>query len=396
MKALIFRQKVILMLMGCIVFTDLCSFISQDLLHLPLSAPELLLCPFVPFLRRYYFFNKISAVKFATILISWLTLLILGILSTNYSFLGIISNARAWLLLFFICFLVYKNCNFYLNSVFYVGIGGLLGWLYMAYINLRVTLLEENVVYGPMLFIPVVLGYLAINRRILLFLIFSSICILIGIMSGIRRCILITIITNIFIIFILAYYNRKSLKKYLSAFAGLSIGILCSLPIIVSYTYATNPYIYDRIFKRTDAAISGNKTDGDLTRENNIKKLFKTPEKFLLPHGFVSKHTSKDAGTGIFIDLPLTEFLQTLGLLGTIILFGILLSYVRVLSKRIRRGKVSQYDSILILSFFIMTVLLFMEGTFLTFPMYTLITGYIIGSIFRESYTTKKTNFRIQ
>ena len=89
-----------LFLMGFIVFSPLSSYITISLLHLPISLPELLLLPFLPFCHKKIRFSQIISQNLIFLLIAYLGLLVISLLFSDARLYEILGSSRTYLNIF--------------------------------------------------------------------------------------------------------------------------------------------------------------------------------------------------------------------------------------------------------------------------------------------------------
>ena len=385
---MVFTQKQMLLAIGAIVFSPLSSTITMSALHLPISAPEILFLVFLPYLLNNYKFQSIKRKSTIICLYVWLSLICLAILQMEYPLYAILSTARSYLYLIFFFLLFSRPNNFDTKSVFYVCCGVLIGWLLEVIISFKAVILSDvySVGYGPMLIFPIILGYCAIQKKYFSIASFTIIILSIGILGGARRVLLVLVIT---LILLLIYFGLKKIKLFAAYLIILLVcgnAIIANQDIIGKSLNEHSPFLYERIFKKTVNFITGDSNEGDEDRKKMIGWIIERIPASLFPKGFVSKQTATDPDTGSYNDVPMLELEYTFGIFGTIFIlvyFGIAATKIFL---RIKNGLENEIDLIFIGGYIIAIVLLFLEGSFISYPYSVPITGYLFGSIQRISH----------
>lgn len=202
-------------------------------------------------------------------------------------------------------------------------------------------------------------------------------------------------VISLFIMFIyIAKRNKANLRKLMLGVGLVSAIIILNFETIGDTIESYSGDLYFRVITKTEMFLSGEENEGDNIRKELIQDFINNTESYLLPGGFVSKQTATDKNTGFFNDLPIMELSYTLGILGTLLLiiyFGYSAYRCYVLSNKNAQNEIYFIYS---LSFITMFTLLFLEGSFLTFPYAVTFTGYCLGSLHRYSgirFVTKKT-----
>lgn len=90
-------KYIILFFIGFLIFSPLGSDIALRVLHLPFSAPEILILPFIPYLqKKYHFTNVFKKKSFLVYSFALILFTFMGLLFNNYSTLGVFSTARSF------------------------------------------------------------------------------------------------------------------------------------------------------------------------------------------------------------------------------------------------------------------------------------------------------------
>lgn len=364
--------------MGIIVFSPISSLIIIDFLGFPMSMPELLLIPFLYLtkdkLKTIHFNKKI----FLNISIISAFLLVLGLL--KYDIFSLLSMFRGYLYLF-IFYCSFDSQNAYTEyNILYVCFGSILGWMIEAIYNTRMYMLSSSDLtysYGLMLAIPLFLSISFRKGRNLLLIIGIVVILITILFAGLRRLLFIFI----FSLFVVYFLNS------LRAIKGILTKALMVIPIvlIVYFNYDTigeevrklSPQAYHRIFARTEITVLEGGQDND--RQTNFTNFVENFTDYLLPHGFIGNDTSQSHAVS-WMDFPLSGIAWTISLPFTIIL---LLFFIRrakkVLYKYLKKSNDEAF--VFFVSFITILMLLFLEGTFITYPYATPITGLCLGKI---------------
>lgn len=379
--------QLVLFLLGIIVFSPISSLISLSVLKFPMSVPELLCLPFIPILYSRFKFQTIKRAESIAVFLVWMSMFGFGLISSRYPISAMISTARTyfWIIIFFLIFS--KKTSFNIRDAYIVCIGSMIGWLIASILNFITISEEETVCYGPMMIIPIILGYNAIKGKLTSFSICTIVFMAIGILSALRRAIFIVVITCIIIFVLLIIFNKRSFSKYCRMFMAIITLFILIYPFLEEFLYTEYRFVYNRIILKSQSFLSGESNSGDDLRFQMINDIFSNPQNFILPKGFVSKQTAIDPSTGSYIDVPLTEIFYSLGIAVGLLL----LIYFSILAIKILKYKKKANDNSLIylLSFCISFSLLFIEGSYISFPYCGAITGYTLG---RLKYYSKPNN----
>ena len=373
-----------LMLMGCVVFSPLSSVITMKILHFPISFPEILFVLFLPFCTKYFHFSSLKRRQTILFIFIWILLIIIGILVGKYSNYAILSTARSYLYLVVFYLLFCKSNNVTVEIVYYICIGAFFGWLIDAFISFKfITLSGDilNVSYGPMLCIPILLGVQVMTGRYktLFFMLLLSIVLMV--LSGMRRQMLITLM------------NKKIFLKYLVIISSIVTVIAISFPTIENLIKSFSGEVYFRVISKTESFIQGELTEGDEIRKDYISDFIENIDTYIFPHGFVSKQTATDPATGKFNDLPILEISVTIGFLGTLFLIIYFTVAACKCFKSIYTHLLPDICFVFVLSYAVIVVLLFIEGSFLTFPYAVPYTGYCLGQLQYYAYNGNKKKY---
>lgn len=267
--------------------------------------------------------------------------------------------------------------------------GGVAGWLVAAYRNFKIMILldEESITYGPMLAIVITIVYPLIKDKNLQFIIAITFSIIIGFIAGLRRELAVSAVSLLSTWIMLISLNRKKLLKYV--FISLFM-IISFVPIYSDFSeYIGNEshFLYDRVIMKTESIFSGEGNSGDESRANNITKFGLSFYEYLIPQGFVNKQytAAREKGNGIYNDLPITELATSLSFLIAIPLI-LYFAYADIrLCAMIYRHKIAKDNIVYAVGGIVMVLLLFLEGSFITFPYCAPYTGYMLGMLQSKS-----------
>lgn len=373
-----FKAFMIFVLMGFIVFSPISSLIIIDYLGFPMSMPEVLLIPFLYLtkdkLKTIHFNKKI----FLNLSIISAFLLVLGLL--KYDIFSLLSMYRGYLYLF-IFYCSFDSQNAYTEyNILYVCFGSILGWMIEAIYNTRMYMLSSSDLtysYGLMLAIPLFLSISFRKGRNLLLIVGIVVILITILFAGLRRLLFIFIF-SLFIVYLLN--SLRAIKEILTK-ALMVIPII----LIVYFNYdaigeevrKVSPQAYHRIFARTEITVSEGGQDRD--RQTNFTNFVDNFTGYMFPHGFIGNDTSQSHAVS-WMDFPLSGIAWTISLPFTIILLFFFMRRAKnVLFKYLKKSDDEAF--VFFVSFITIFLLLFLEGTFITYPYATPITGLCLGKI---------------
>lgn len=392
------KEAIIFCLMGCIVFSPLSSFITIDVLRLPISFPEMLFLLFLPFCRKNFQFTSLARKQTLVLLWIWIILIVLALLVGEYTPYAILSTARSYLYLLLFYLLFCKKNNVSIQCVYYISIGAFIGWIAdSAYSFNTITLAGEGITvsYGPMLCIPILIGVQVLKRqyKVLVLTLFLSVVLMV--LSGMRRQMLITAVSLAVILCYTILRDRKQFVRFLTGLSCFVLVIALNLNFIGETIKSYSGELYFRVITKTETFLQGESNEGDDMRKDIMTDFSNNIETYVFPHGFVSKQTAADHNTGRFNDFPFSELAWTLGIIGAFLL----VFYFGYASYRCYKLSKSRNEDrlifVFVVSFWVMLALLFLEGSFLTFPYTVPFTGYCLGNLQRYarlSFITHKLN----
>lgn len=378
------------MMFGFTVMSPVSSMITLNILHLPMSMPEMLFVPFFFFFKKRFEFHDILKDRFFIgLLVIWLFLLGLGLIRTSP--FAVISTARTWLyIIIFYCIFIHHT-TLRIKHVFMISLGSLIGWFLIAYKNFGLIIQEGegSITYGPMLAVAIAISYSLIRNKNITFILLTFVCIIIGFISGLRRELAVLLASILFTWIVLLSFKPKNIIKYVMSVIVISSAIALVYSEFSLYVKDNSHFLYDRVILKTELLISGdNSNEGDIDRSKNIIKVITSSYESVLPTGFVNKQfvnaDEKDAN-GLYNDLPLTELLAMLGFGLTICLISYFIYADIRLYQLISKGRSPVGNIVFITVGAVMVMLLFLEGSYFTYPYCAPYTGYLLGSITKES-----------
>ena len=358
-------------------------------MHLPVAAPELFILPFALILRKKFLSSKFDGNLFFILSFICFFSLMLALLLDKYAPSGIISTARSYLYLC-LAYCFFKNGNSITeNDILFLSLGMLLGWLYDSHQHFQRLIVDfdmGNLTFGTILSIPLFLAITIYRKRYGLLTIGLVVMILIFIFAGLRRIIAVFLIS---LVFCLILEVLGSIKKIISIIF-LSILLFFSgdfiLPQIEDYILDVSPQLHYRMFVRSQDSLSGNMGNADQKRTANFTDLLNEDDfEVFLPHGFYTNHTSE--GAGIYNDFPLRGLIWILGLpLALLLVIYFMRLLFRAFVNYVHNGSKQAYPWIV--GTFIIFVMLFLDGSFLSYSYCAPITGMCLGQLkfYSQSY----------
>lgn len=384
------KINIFLISLGFLVFSPVSSVLSLDVLGLPIAAPELFFIPFYFLLKKRLDIKLLISQK--EIFLFWLFFLLLGIsfLLLNFEIVSILSTARGYFYLL-LSYVVYSRQNYIsIKDLWYICFGSVLGWIILSLVQFNDILHSiatdgSLAVYGNMLalalftVIPVVYNF---RKKLFVAILLG---VVLSLTSGTRRQILIFVIS-----FLLSYIFvlRLRLSKGFQVLISTSILLI---PFSLYYDKINNfflelsPLLHRRIFQKTEDLLTGNHSGGDKLRQEYISDYFENIHEYILPKGFVSKRTNFNEEVGIFMDFPLLELSYMLGVVGVLLFLLIFLKYLIFHFKNFVLYN-SKQSVIWSISGLILFLLLFLEGTNLTYSYSTPFTGLVLAKLFNKKW----------
>lgn len=386
-KNKLWNKSTVLWLMGFLIFSPFSSYLTIDILHLPISAPEVLLIPFLPWCFRNLKFKRLISSKFVSLVLISLVFLAIAIVHGRFSVYAIVGAYRLYFYaIIFYCYFSERN-NVSLHDMYILCMGSTIGWVVTAVVFFRtVTLIDGiSVCYGPMLIISYTFCYDMLRGRLKRGVIDILLFVVIGIIGALRRVWAILAIQLIVVSFLLVKKRFVNLFKLNTLLAGLVVIFIFVSPVLVSSIQNVSHAFYFRVVEKTESMFNGESNGGDEGRIRMITEALNRYETDLFPKGYISKNTGADHTLGEFFDVPFKELTHTFGYFGAIFIclfFGWLT--IR-LYNRVRRGQLPTVDYCYVVSYISMIALLFLEGSFLSYPYMSIFTGYSLGCISRYS-----------
>ena len=346
---------------------------------------ELVYLPTLYWLRKDFCFLRPIWRGATPMFIVWLFLLALALAWDAFSLSGILSVARSYLLLIlFMCIgLNIKMDKRFYTALFLVSLGSAVGWVLFIQGKLMGFFpWGENeflfAFYGNMLAIPVGISLVfSFFSNISLITIVLGVNVFLSFTSGLRRQMLVSLIS--FGFYYAIYFIRTAKAKTLIPVILIIAGVVTSLPLIENKVEEISPYLHHRVFVRTTDT---GETDSENSRLSHFKMMVDEAEGLILPHGFVSKRTTVDKGVGIFVDTPIYEWSYTIGFPMFFAVFIFLMVRVVKLFKAYMQYRI-QPLSVWFISGMIFVMLMFVEGTMLSWTYIVPFTGLILGSVVR-------------
>lgn len=389
-------QNIIILLFLGITMSPLSTYILMNILHFPSAIPEIIYFPLFYFYKNllgisYFYKKKTFTMLFISIFI-WFLLLIISFLIGNYSVMSVLTTARAYLYIIIVATYFYKshvNEHFY-SSVMTISIGSLLGWIFMAIMNVSLILTTTNEIgstatYGNMLAISFLISISLLKNRNNIFFIGLILSIIISITASLRRQISVSF-ASLILSFLFLWFTKTNSKSLIVIFISIIL-LFISMPFIETTVETISPVMHRRIFIKSEMLLSGNTDASDDIRFQYFKKVIDDSDNLLLPHGFVSKQTHLYPEVGIFVDCPLYEILYTFGLI-LVFPFTIFFLYRMAYQLRMFLFKKNINSAIFFIAGTILIFLLFIEGTYITFTYISPFTGVALGGVFKKNNLT--------
>lgn len=369
---------------GFVVFSPIASYISLNILKLPFAVPELL---FVPF---YFIFKKTIDLKpnYKTLAIGSSILLFLmavAFIVNLFPFSSILSTARGYFYMI-VVFSIFKNKPLQnIDFIFFITFGASVAWIMLGLASFNQRLLlgsydETLAVYGNMIALGLFIAISILYKRTIFQLFSILIVTTLSLTVGLRRQILISLVSYVLSFIIKVNFTLKSTLKNLSIVFVIVFISINAYPVLKNYMEIASPILYVRIFLKSEQFLSNELGESDQHRLNSFKNFNNNIEDYILPRGLVSKRSTKDTGTGIYMDSPYTEIFHTFGIILTIPLIIFLIKSIlfHFRSYYILKNKES---SLWLIMIGVVITLLFIEGSFLNFVYATPITGFVFARI---------------
>jgi hypothetical protein len=352
---------------------------------LPFTGCELLFILFYFYLRKKIDFRINRRVFFVgSVLI--IILILIGIFVNKYSLYSILSTARGYFYMM-LSFSIFINKDLKnISYIIYLSLGSVVGWLFCS-----LTFFEELVndrlldsgmaIYGNMISLSLAITipfFFKKNKYIYVSIIMN---ILLSITSGIRRQILVSFLSLIFSFLFSIKFSVKNIIKNSLLIIVLAISFVVFYPKLDEYLAEISPVYHLRVIGKSEMLLTGNLSDSDETRTNSLNNFLSTIDENIFPRGFVSKRTTTDIGTGLFMDSPFVELFYTFSIGGCLLFFVYFISRFIFHFKNYYFHHVEE-SGVCIVSVIVICSLIFVEGSFLNYVFVTPFTGFVLARIY--------------
>lgn len=375
-------SNIIYFLCGFIVFSPVATYISINILKLPLALPEALFIPFYFILRKTVNFKP----NYKTLAIGSFVLLFLmaiAFLVGIFPFSSILSTARGYFYMILV-FSIFKNKQIpNIDILFYITFGATVAWMLLGLVSFKQRLFlgaydEALAVYGNMIALGLFIVISVIYKRRILKLIGVLGVLILSLTVGLRRQILVAFISYFLSLFVQINFTFKRMLKLSVLLVFVSLIFVNVYPVLDNYMREASPILHRRVFSKSEELVSGNLSDSDQHRLKSFNAFIDNIEDYILPRGLVSKRSTQDEGTGIFMDSPYTEVFHTFGIILSIPLIFYLFACVWFHFKSFYIYKIKESSLWLVMSCIVIS-LLFVEGSFLNFVYAVPITGFVFA-----------------
>lgn len=381
-----FYIRAILFVWGALCFSPIISFIFIRILGAPLVVSE------IPMLFFFCFFRKKLGLQLRfpmIVVVSAILLLLavgLGFLYGEYSKIAILSNARTYVVILFWMACFAGNHKITLEYILYLALGSVAGWLAISYLNFNSVVFGgdegSGATSGAMLALSILLSVSYLYKRRRIFWLSSGLVLGTCFFSGTRRAML----SGAWAMLASLFVEFRVKRLFVATMTGVFLGGLLFLvwTPLGEWVKSESPYMYVRIFSKTETLLKeGTEAENDLGRFAAIENLI-TPsclKENVLPRGMVSKWTTREEGTGIFMDCPVYELYHTFGFLGAFLLFAVVL--FRVLKHlRLFWKKKQRSSAVFAILGMHMLLMMFYEGGFISFAPFSIFTAFAIVNLF--------------
>ncbi len=374
-------SSILLIILGVVVFSDLNIIILKFLFGINTDLPEILFFPFAFLLKDSFKNIVVNKGEFLLMIVIWSILCFIG--NNQYSQGSIFTHARGGVYIFLFC-LIFKEKDTKVDSdtIYYLVIGSLLGWLFCCFIS-NMMPDSKGFTYGNILAIPLFLSMSYIKGYRKWFYFGILVIVIIAFIAGLRRIIIVSILSLLLIgLFPSAKDHSKHFIKLIMFVTAIGGIIWYNLEYIGRLINSYSPILYYRIFEKTTDSLKGSIVS-DEERVDNFDYFQDHMTEELFPNGFLKSWSDGDFGR--FNDFPVFQLSYTFGI---IISFFILLYLVNCFVRCFKRIKSSNEAYIYLITTFVMFVLLFLDGSFLVSAYITPFTGLCIGKIILLSKTT--------
>jgi len=363
---------------GTVIFSPLIVNITMQILGFPFMVPELF---FIPLFLIYKKDIQIK-INYSCLFIAIICLLLLlsiSLLKNKFAIGAIVSTFRGYLYMFIAFSFFYNQKLRSLDWLFYLSIGSLLGWIMVSIHVISNSLIDIKAVTGNITALIFVISIPVILRKDKYLIPVIIICTILLIFSGMRRLIVVAIVTfGLSLLLTILKQKIKNKIKYILFTIAVFAGYLFLYPTIETMLVNNSPELYRRLILKSELLLNNNASESDQFRHNMLVDFTKNIGNDIFPKGYVTK---RSLDNDIYIDFPIYELSYMLGVFIFIILvlllifrLGVHLRQFLLLGVR-ESGLCVIWGSVIIL-------LLFIEGTFLNYPFVTPFTGYVLARIF--------------
>lgn len=376
------------------------SYLFMNVLHIPFVAPELVFIPFFFLLYKKLGISFDGKVSFFGVIAIWMFFLIVAFLWSIWDYGAILSTARSFLILgiFYAIGLKIRFDDSLSKILLLCSIGSLIGWLIQSILNVQAYMLflgahDESVVYGNMIAIAFAFSIsLLMRSNYITFLLVFAINVFISFTSSLRRQISVSILSLLLSVGMVSLKNRRI--NYLILIGIVSIPIYIAMPQIEQTVADISPNIHYRVFERTQDMLEGNFANGDQGRYKHQFIIFEDFLELIIPHGFVSQHTGKHIGTGVFNDVPMYMLSYSFGVITLLIYSLYYIARLRfALVSFIKKG--NSYYGVIFVVGAVMFFLHFVESTMFTVSYTAPFTGLTFGLLFRKRLSNNVSKYKI-
>lgn len=376
-------EIVLLLLMGMLCFSSLGSKVAQNVLHLPLSLPELFFIPLFALLEKRFTPTRFDKNTFSALIFLLLFLILLSQVVGEYSIFAVLSSARGYLYLFLFLCIFKTNTKYNDDIIVLVCFGAIIGWFIdcnFGYQQMAAIIDETVQTNGNMLSVAIFIVYTMLLKKWKLFFAGLIMILYICLFAGIRRVILVATIAFAISVILQFLFSKLSIFKQIFLVGIVVVPIIFAIPVLDRAVEEINPKLHYRIFGKTENMMSGESSYSDDLRKEHINQFFNSPIDYLYPKGMVSNQYYTDQHAGIFMDFPLVALSHMFGLpFAIVIILYFSLNSYRCLLLYKRRKIIASGVYCAMGAIFI--VLLFVEGSFLVHPFTTPMTGMCLGRI---------------
>jgi len=239
---------------------------------------------------------------------------------------------------------------------------------------------DSMAISGNMIALGLVISIPIIFRKTKLIFISTTLGIVLSLTSGIRRQVLIFIVSLLLSFLLTIKLSYKNMFKTVILIILSTSFVLIMYPILDNYISGISPAFHYRLFGKSEQLVNGDLSEGDVLRTKSIDHFYYTFWENTFPRGFVSKRTMEDVGTGIYMDSPYIELFYTFGIiLCLFFVIYILYSIYFHLKSYYIRGITE--SGLCLVSIAIILALCFVEGSFLNYAYTTPFTGFVLSRI---------------